>query len=520
LNDVAYTGITVGEMPAEDQSIPTEPATTAAFVGRALCGPVDLPVTVTSFAEFKRCFGGHGQIGGVGSAVEQFFAHGGRRAVIVRVANGATGASLTLPAGDQGLTLTARNPGSSETFRASVDYDGLDDRPGSDGSRFNLTLQRISPQTRLIDDQEIFRGLTCRDGEESNVRDVLLGSGLVRVEGTLPECRPDATRTRGADRSVSYVPVDRPGTDGHPLTDYDLIGSARSYSGLFALQAVEHFSLLYAPPLGPGSDTGAAFLMAAERFCRRRGAFLVVDPPAGCSSCDEFEIGLRRDGFRSPHLVTYFPRMTDERRPEDGEIAVGGALAGLLARNDESEHVWLPPAEGAPFCRTLRPVLDVTPPQAGVLRQHGVIALCRGADRRVRPQGDVTYSGGVLGGATRLTTERLAHFILQRVERSTRWVLFRRSERVLWRAVERQVAEFLQRLEGAGAFGVPGDGAWFVRCNSSTNTAAALGRQSVGILLGFRPADEHELRVYSLVQEPGGSRISRAAFTGSRVAAG
>ncbi len=520
MNDAAYTGITVGEMPAEGQSIPTEPATTAAFIGRALCGPVDLPVTVTSLSEFKRCFGGHWQPRSLGAAVEQFFVHGGRRAIIVRVANGATGASLTLPAGEQGLTLTARNPGSSETFRASVDYDGQDDRPGADGTRFNLTLQRISPQTRLIDDQEIFRGLTCVEGEESNVRDALLASALVRVDGPLPSCRPEATRSLGPDRSVSYVPVDRPGSDGHPLTDYDLIGSARSCTGLFALQAVEDFSLLYAPPLGAGRDPGAAFVLAAERYCRRRGALLVVDPPAGCRSCEEFEIALRRDGFRSAHLVTYFPRMIDERRPEDGEIAAGGAFAGVLARNDAAGHVWLPMREGASFARGLRPTVEVTPVQAAALRQYGVNALRRGSDQRVRPEGDVTYSGSAFGGAASLASERLAQFILHRVERSTRWVLFRRSERALWRAVERQVGEFLQRLEGAGAFGVPGDASWFVRCNSSTNTAASQGRPSVGLLLGFRPAGEPEPRVYSLVQEPGGSRISRAAFTGSGVAAG
>lgn len=520
MNDAADTGITVGEVPAEDQSIRTDPATTAAFIGRALCGPLHHAVTVASFSEFTRRFGGHWRASSLGPAVEQFFLHGGRRAVVVRVANGATGASLTLPAGDDGLVLRAVSPGSGETFRASVDYDGLDGRAGAGGTRFNLTLQRISPQTRLIDDQEIFRGLSCEEDHEANVRDRLRTSRLVRVEGPLPDHRPDATRSPGAHGGVGYIPASRPGTDGYPLTDYDLIGSACEYTGLFALQAVEHFSLLYAPPMGGGRNPGPAFLMAAERYCRRRGAHLIVDPPVLCDSAAGYELALRRDGFRSPHLITYFPRMLDRERPEDGAVPVGGALAGLLARNDESGHVWLAPEAGAPFARHLRPVVDLSAEEAVLLQRYGVQTLRRGPDRRVRPAGDVTFSGSVFGGAARLTTERLEQFVLHRIERSTRWVLFRRSERSLWQQVERRVAEFLQVLDDAGAFAGGHGVGWFVRCNSSTNTAAVLGCPSVGILIGFRPAGETEARVWSIVQEPAGARISRAAFTGLSAAAG
>src|SRR6056297_1067967 len=359
-------------MPAEDQSIPTGPDTTAAFIGRALCGPVNHPVTVGSFSEFSRRFGGHWRLSSLGPAVEQFFAHGGRRAIVVRVANGARGARLTLPAGNAGLTLAALSPGAGETFRASVDYDGIDGRPGTDGSRFNLTVQRLSPRTRLIDDQEIFRGLTCDDDAENNVRDRLLTSRLVRVAGPLPECRPDATRSGGADRAVSYAPADEPGTDGQPLTDYDLIGSARDYTGLFALEGAAHFSFLYAPPMGGGRDPGPAFLMAAERYCQRRGAMLIVDPPSGCRSFSELDLALRRDGFRSPQLLTYFPRMTDRRRPDDGVLPVGGALAGILARNDESGHVWMSPAEGAAFLRDLRPTVELDDAEAAALHRRAV----------------------------------------------------------------------------------------------------------------------------------------------------
>ena len=50
----------------------------AAFVGRALKGPVNEPVPVRSFADYSRVFGGLWQPSTLSYAVEQFFENGGR----------------------------------------------------------------------------------------------------------------------------------------------------------------------------------------------------------------------------------------------------------------------------------------------------------------------------------------------------------------------------------------------------------------------------------------------------------
>src|SRR5690348_11650735 len=77
----------------------------AAFVGRALKGPVNEPVLVRSFADYARIFGGLWQPSTLSYAVEQFFENGGRCAVIVRVVNGARPPTLTLPASNGRLIL-------------------------------------------------------------------------------------------------------------------------------------------------------------------------------------------------------------------------------------------------------------------------------------------------------------------------------------------------------------------------------------------------------------------------------
>ncbi|HEX2140114.1 MAG TPA: hypothetical protein VHG33_10420, partial [Woeseiaceae bacterium] len=79
MSDVIGRGITVTEIAAMDQPIDTGRETTAVFIGRALRGPLDTPVTLGSFADFRRRFGGTWHHSSLGPAVEQFFDHAVQR---------------------------------------------------------------------------------------------------------------------------------------------------------------------------------------------------------------------------------------------------------------------------------------------------------------------------------------------------------------------------------------------------------------------------------------------------------
>ena len=89
--------IASAEAPGSLRVIARAATNIAAFVGRALKGPVNQPVMVRSFADYTRVFGGLWQPSTLSYAVEQFFENGGRAAVIVRVVNGARPPTLTLP---------------------------------------------------------------------------------------------------------------------------------------------------------------------------------------------------------------------------------------------------------------------------------------------------------------------------------------------------------------------------------------------------------------------------------------
>ena len=229
MSDAVDRGITVTETAAMDPSIEASRETTAAFIGRALRGPLDEPVLIHSFGDFRRRFGDVWSRSSLGPAAQLFFEHGGSNLYVVRVANNAQGAVLCLPASGKVLRLRALEPGSTERLRAAVDYDGIDT-----SERFNLTVQRVDPATGLVSDQEFYRNVDYRQGKRNSIAELLTTSSLVRVELPLPAGRPEQT-IGPMPIDVAYVQAAEEGTDGIELTDYDLIGSRETSTGLFAL---------------------------------------------------------------------------------------------------------------------------------------------------------------------------------------------------------------------------------------------------------------------------------------------
>ena len=108
-------GVYVEEYDNSPRGIEGVGTSTAGFVGLAEKGPVEgAPIFVPNFKSFKQNFGGYlneftyGEYRFLANSVEQFFANGGTRCYVMRVApEDAEAASA-----EQGLlTVTAKNPG-------------------------------------------------------------------------------------------------------------------------------------------------------------------------------------------------------------------------------------------------------------------------------------------------------------------------------------------------------------------------------------------------------------------------
>src|SRR5947207_5582552 len=88
-----YPGVYVVELPSSVRTITAVSTSVTAFVGYAVRGPVNTPVTLTSFADFERRFGGLAVNSVLSYSVQQFFLNGGSIAIVVRVARDAVAAS-------------------------------------------------------------------------------------------------------------------------------------------------------------------------------------------------------------------------------------------------------------------------------------------------------------------------------------------------------------------------------------------------------------------------------------------
>src|SRR5690606_35608234 len=147
--------------------------------------------------------------------------------------------------------------------------------------------------------------------------------------------RPEATRPASPGQPIPYVGVSMAGTDGEDLSDYDIIGSNSEGTGLFALDRCEQIDFICIPS-PPGRDLGSTSFLAATRYCERRRALLVWDPPWSWSTPDSAVLWLRSSGQTSRHAVTYFPRVRP--RGEAAHSTTGlpafGVVPGLPAHAD------------------------------------------------------------------------------------------------------------------------------------------------------------------------------------------
>ena len=512
-------GNLVAAAPSSEQPIARAHAQRTAFVGRTLRGPLNAPVVVRSFSDFQQTFGGLWQPSPLSYAVEHFFEQGGRQAVIVRVANGATPVTLSLACGREALKLEARAPGTREFLRASVDYDHIE---STDTNRFNLVVQRVrSPGSERIEEQEIFRGLSIDPPSVRFVTTALLESKLVRVRGAVPAMRPEPTFMPGTNLPVGYISSGPDGSDGKPLTDYDVIGSVTRRSGLFALEGVDDLGFVYIPPLSRTQDIGASALLVAGRFCREQRTMLIVDPPEGWATPADAVRGAKDLEFYSDTALMFFPRVVcmDRLRGRSEVFGNGGAVAGILSRSGEVVSAIVNPPEPEPLLRAgARLAREVSVAERARLATNGINVLqaVRSADRNRPLLRTLTYGASGSSDWAYLAPRRFALFVVGAIERGTRWAIVEPRDQGTWMRVRQQVGSFLRELRVAGAFAtVPAEEAFTVICddrindprNESGASASAADVPTLNILIQFAAIHVREYHSFMISHGPHSSTV-------------
>ncbi len=514
LPELSGAGIRVVESPAGEEPIPLRRETVTAFIGPAPRGPANIPVAIESVAEFRRRFGSPAERSRLEWILGQFFDNGGQRAIVVRVPRTGGSTRIILPGPGGALELDATNPGPLEYLRAAVDYDGI---APDDLWRFNLTIQRIrSLANPLVEEQESWRAVTIAPDDEGFIADALAGSGLVRLHGDAPRARPALTPGADGIGPPRYVHASGDWRMDVPPGDYDLIGSPDDGTGLHALDQVATVDLVCLLSGSPRTDVGPVGIFAAERYCARRNALLLLDPPGSWSAAADVSRSQWDSTFSSPNVVTYFPRLAEPAPDGHGlrSRSALGAIAGMLASHS--------PADSALLRSTARLALEPDAGEAALLTRRGINVLKAAAPGLIAFSGDVTLarSRGVRREWQQLSVRRTAVMTAATIARSTRWAAVQQPGAETWKAVAAQVARYLRDATAAGDLALA-DAAtrdvaairpqsWYVKCDEDTNA----GQQGVAFVVGIalsRPGefaafrfehDAHECRVTEMAWQP------------------
>ncbi len=513
---LSYPGVYIEELPSGVRTITGVATSITAFVGRASRGPEDEPTRVQSFAEYQRLFGSLWRDSSMSYAVQQFFQNGGSDALIVRVQNGGSAATLTLAIG---FNLVAASRGDwGENLRARVDYETRDP---TDTTLFNLTIRDTDTGAT-----ERFLNISTDTNNARFVTDVLeQQSRLVRTSGGVPILRPTdhGDPPAGVDPmldNTSSTAFNADGDDGSDITDNQISQASleATKQGIWALEKADIFNLLCIPPLtrAVGGDVSSQTRSAAATYCEQRRAMYVVDPLTSWTEPSHITnagTGLESAGWglsRSTNAALYFPRVKLPDPLQENrlaEFAPCGAVAGVMARTDGQRGIWKAPAgNDATLNGVVELTVKLTDGENGVLNPLAVNCL-----RAFPVTGRVVWGSRTLRGADSLASEwkyvpvrRLALYLEESLFRGTQWVVFEPNDEPLWAQIRLNLGAFMHNLFRQGAFqGSSPREAYFVKCDSETTTQNDIDQGIVNIVVGFAPLKPAEFVVIKIQQIAG-----------------
>jgi uncharacterized protein len=526
-------GVYIEELPSAVRAITGVPTSITAFVGRAWRGPLDEPVTIDSYSDFERIFGGLWRSSTLSYAVQHFFLNGGARAIVVRVAtrSGAGAASAATIDLGGGNSLTAASPGTwGRNLLVTVDHKTRDAASATpDANLFNLTIVDDPTPTAAADSlkrggggaQETYLNVSRDPASARFVTKVLADqSSLVRV-AALGAARPaEATVRAGAATGADGVST----TTANAAAD-EVRGNAGAKTGIHALRKTDIFNLLCIPPLTTAAtatelptsvaDVPMAAWTDAASLCKEQRAFLLVDAPRAWTVATAASSVGTFSAIERNYSAIYFPWLRIPDPLQGGaleDFAPSGAVAGIISRTDAERGVWKAPAG---LDAALRGVLGLavnsapavlTQAENGTLNPLGINCL------RAFPNiGHVVWGARTLEGSDVLASQwkyvpvrRLALYIEESLFRGTQWVVFEPNDEPLWSQIRLNLGAFMQTLFRQGAFqGTTPREAYLVKCDRETTTQDDINRGVVNILVGFAPLKPAEFVVIKIQQLAG-----------------
>ena len=548
-----YPGVYIEEIPSGVHTITGVATSVTAFIGRAKRGPDNKAVTINSYGDYERIFGGLDINSSMSYAVRDFYLNGGSKAIIVRLYHTDTGGSAdpaetSITIGNAKLKAAYKGAWGAN-LRADVDLEVSEEVAANLGlvkaDLFNLTVRDAGPGGKT----EKFLNLSFKESARRVDRVLKSESTLVRWDGTYPTNNPpvpskEIDAVTSAEIELKAAKAKTPpvqaeidaaevklktakdklkASDGLDLTkkdDFTPANAEQDKKGLYALEQVDLYNLLCIPPYKstsgiPNQDVDVSLISDAASYCEKRRAMLLVDSPSEWKSktkaVEKFtDSTTDHVGTRSKNAALFFPRLKKPnplRNNQIEEFAPCGTIAGLFSRMDTQRGVWKAPAGlEATLKGTPELSVNLTDDENGDLNPLGINCL-----RSFPIFGRVSWGARTLRGADQLADEwkyipvrRTALYIEESLFRGTQWVVFEPNDEPLWAQIRLNVGAFMHNLFRQGAFqGTTPRQAYFVKCDKETTTQNDIDRGIVNIVVGFAPLKPAEFVIIKLQQIAG-----------------
>ena len=552
--ELLHPGVYVLEVSSGVRPIEGVSTSTAAFVGVADKGPIPgnilptgraaEPVMVTSLTDYTRQFGGFRRDSFLTYAVRSFYENGGRRLYIVRVANGATIASVPVsspPVSPPATTLPiiAANEGvwgNNIWIATDSSSDGI-------ANNFKLlvmygtTVEEARANIVETYDNVTFRSAVATDPIPANYVVTLVNSRSEYVTFPAVPAPPVSVTSRPTNTprdpsSGGLLPTRLAGgSDGAPVVANTFIGapapdSTRTGTGLHGLDKITDVNLIAIPGRGDGATVNAGM-----GYCKNQRILQDCFYIADVGFIDDVN-GARLDGSQPQGVITvaqakgfalpgnvppldkaagdygaiYYPWIRAADPIGSGRnplilLPPSGFVAGIYARTDNSRGVFKAPAgTEAGVAGALSVATTVSDTEQDQLNPIMVNVI-----RTVPTSGIVVWGARTIGSDPEwryIPVRRMAIFLRVSIYYGIQWAVFEPNDEPLWASLRLNIRAFMLTQFRAGAFqGSKPDDAFFVKCDSTTTTQQDIDNGVVNILVGFAPLKPAEFVVLKLSQK-------------------
>jgi phage tail sheath protein FI len=505
-------GVYVEEVERGAKSIEGVSTSTAGFLGRAERGPLQ-PEFLTSYADFRRIFGGPFDDSNLAYAVDGFFSNGGGRAYVGRIvpeawrtnAGATADAALTSGSGDDVVEVTAMGPGpwgtdvvveitdaslgGSGMFKARIGYwRGLPEV--TDPEYSNESDPGLKQQYGDPDVEEVYDNLSTDPSSSNYFGSRLNASNLVdmsSLDGGEAPANGTTVLSAARDFESENDEVDVDDFTGNPTPG--------ERTGLHAFREIDNISMVCVPDENDHTSLRGEIV---EHCQVQTGDRVAILQPAAGTQPDA--VRTEAGEVDTSYAALYYPWVTvfDPDTGIETPVPPGGHVAGVYARSDTQHGVHKAPANEV--IRGIQSLeLTLTDGDQSQLNPRGVNCLRSFPGRGIRVWGARTLSSDP--SWKYVNVRRLMLYIEESIDEGTQWVVFESNDERTWARVRQTVRNFLTTVWEDGALmGSTPEEAFYVKCDRSTMTQDDIDNGRLICEIGVAPVKPAEFVIFRISQ--------------------